>query len=467
MLVLSLCPFQVGIVPWASPVPTLSVIVKATFDLRADGEAAFSAQQEALTLDRASPFGAGELESASDFAPQKKRADILLVGYAHADPPSTMIPARLVVDELRVSFVAISGEPSSYVPLSPRYLRTGPSVESAAVTVGPLPPSSQGRAALGRGWGISPEGIPFSPLGQRFDFGFYDVAPLPQQVETIRSNARIRLHNLQEGESRRDVALPGLEPLVFLAGGGAARREVRMRCDTLCVDTEHAWLTLTWRGHVAPFDANDPKARLVVASRKQGEVVPFEKLALAIASARAVPAVEAAHVRAAWDAAARAPAPGPTPALSDDESVLTPVRPGEPEEDDDPIVTPLRPGPPARAQTLVSASLLSFQLTAPATAFVRREPAAPLPPDDTTGAPRAGLGGMRLSMGFRLAAFEAWDEDDASMIAPAIRRLPDEITAVSAAPSRRSVDKPVKVETVTAKSGEAEDESTGDSPTKR
>ena len=361
-----------------------------------------------------------------------------------------MIPARLVVDELRVSFVAISAEPSSYVPLSPRYLRAEPSVASAPVTVGPLPASSPGRAALGRGWGISPEGIPFSPLGQRFDFGFYDVAPLAQQVEAIRSNARIRLHNLQEGESRRDVVLPGLEPLVFLAGGGAARREVRMRCDTLSVDTEHARLTLTWRGHVSPFDAHDATARLVVTSRKQGEVVPFEKLALAIASARPVPAVEAAHVRAAWDAAARAPAPAAQPAIEDDDPVITPLRPTEPEEEDEPVVTPLRPGPPARAQTLVSASLLSPPVAQmarrarrespssveeppaprpsaperwatdssrpwrrrpsswprPPPAFVRKEPAAPhptMPPAAVAAAPRAGLGGMRLSMGFRLA----------------------------------------------------------------
>src|SRR4051812_12301557 len=108
MIVLSLCPFPVGVVPWASPIPTLTVIVKATFNLAKDGEAAIVPAQEPLTLDRPSPFGLAELEAASDFAPRKARADVLLVGYAHAESAATMIPARLVVDQMRWSFVAVT-----------------------------------------------------------------------------------------------------------------------------------------------------------------------------------------------------------------------------------------------------------------------------------------------------------------------------------------------------------------------
>ena len=77
--VASLCPLPVGVVSWQSPGRVLSVIVKATFAIAKDGAVTLSPVQEPLCLDRKSPLGTDdELQYASDFAPLKARADVLL-----------------------------------------------------------------------------------------------------------------------------------------------------------------------------------------------------------------------------------------------------------------------------------------------------------------------------------------------------------------------------------------------------
>src|SRR5689334_2538085 len=104
MDVVSLCPLPVGIFAWESPDPLLTVVVKATFTLDRDGDAVLAEEQQPLTLDRPSEIDPSELVEASDFAPWKALADILVVGHAHVGEPSRVSPVSFHVDDLHRRF---------------------------------------------------------------------------------------------------------------------------------------------------------------------------------------------------------------------------------------------------------------------------------------------------------------------------------------------------------------------------
>jgi hypothetical protein len=100
MRVVPLCPFPVLPLRWqARPSRwALTVLVKGTFDLIHGADAAIAASQEPAAGDRlwGSDPRAG-LYAPSDWVPMKPRADVLLVGHAHApggSPVETLI-ARL------------------------------------------------------------------------------------------------------------------------------------------------------------------------------------------------------------------------------------------------------------------------------------------------------------------------------------------------------------------------------------
>src|SRR5262245_52296124 len=123
MDVLSLCPLPLGVLAWESPEPLLTVVVKATFTLEHDGEATLAREQVPLTLDRPSEIDPSELVSASDFAPWKGLADILVVGHAHIEEPSRVIAVSFHVDDLHRRFVAIAKPPAARIPLTGANLR--------------------------------------------------------------------------------------------------------------------------------------------------------------------------------------------------------------------------------------------------------------------------------------------------------------------------------------------------------
>ena len=81
-----LCPLPIGVLAWRAPEPTLTVVVKATFLLGADGKSTLAAEQEPLWLDRPIAGGSfGDLDRACDFVPPKARVDVLLTGHAYAE----------------------------------------------------------------------------------------------------------------------------------------------------------------------------------------------------------------------------------------------------------------------------------------------------------------------------------------------------------------------------------------------
>jgi hypothetical protein len=227
------CDLPVGVVRWNGPEPWLTVVVKASFSLAGD-DVWLAPEQAPLTGDVPSPIAEGELSAASDFVPHKPRADVMLVGAAHAGEMVWAIPAAFAIGALRRELYAVASAPSLAIPLSEVYLRSGPGPEAAAVRVGPRSPRSAERAWFAGG-----------------DYRFYNAAPPEQQVEAIAEDAIVELRGLLRGAPYRRVALPGMRPRVHVVDQSGRSRvlgPVALRCDTLVIDTDAATCTLTWRG---------------------------------------------------------------------------------------------------------------------------------------------------------------------------------------------------------------------------
>lgn len=256
-----ICPFPVDVVPWSAPEPRLTVIVKATYALDRDGELHLAGEQRPLDGDQ--PEGsADDLVTASDRAPHKERVDVLLAGHAHAAAPTTAIEVSLTVGALRRRFHAVSTAPASAFPLTPAYLRTDPTPAGVAVRVGPLGPRSPARRAFLGDHAQDRAGAPLGSLAGDFDFGFFNAAPLPQQLEALPPGTEITLAGLLAGAPRRVVSIPRRRPAVYLVDAAErAGLPLGMRCDTLSIDVDRAQLCLVWRGS---FDAAVSADRPVV-----------------------------------------------------------------------------------------------------------------------------------------------------------------------------------------------------------
>ena len=283
------CPFPVGVVSWSAPEPRRTVIVKATFALDRDGEMLLAHEQRPLDVDRPGP-SSDELAAASDFVPHKERVDVILVGRAHAETPARAIEASIRIAELCRSFVAIAAHPARSIPLTTAHLRSG-AASSVPVRVGPIPPRSATRRALAGDHPLDREGAPVGSLSGDFDFGFFNAAPLPQQIEALAPGTEIVLSGLIAGAPQRVLIVPRRRPLVYLVDA-AERRAVTigMRCDTAVIDTDRDELSLTWRGS---FDVSGvtESAALLVALRYR---INVERDKLASADDRAaISAIEA------------------------------------------------------------------------------------------------------------------------------------------------------------------------------
>ena len=245
-----LCPLPIGVLAWRAPEPMLTVVVKATFLLGADGKSTLAAEQEPLWLDRPVTSGSfGDLDRACDFVPRKTRVDVLLTGHARAEAAMHVLPAGFAVDKLRRRFYATTDEPAVVTPLLPEYLRTG-SGEMTRVGARAMWAGTLDGAAI-----VNDDGVPCAPIPRGFDYTAFNVAPPEQQLEMLSLTAQIVLDGLSPG-GRRTARLPGIRPRVFVltgSGFGGARppEEIVLRCDTLWIDADRCLCTLVWRGVVA------------------------------------------------------------------------------------------------------------------------------------------------------------------------------------------------------------------------
>jgi hypothetical protein len=304
MDVLSQCRLRAGSVAWQTRAGAwaLTVVCKATYRLTPIESPVAEDQEEIYEDDTHwNDDESRSLAVASDLAPFKARADVVVVGHAFAPQkqPVRAFSARLCVGEVDKAIevwcdrgFAQSGqllEGPRITKMSLRYERAagGPETSNPAGMRFDAPPDAYGMVAIPNlqppGRHIAWRGETFDPIGfgpiaptwptrrdklyryaagwpyrrwserplpEDVDPGYFNVAPRDQQVEALRSNERIVLEGLHPDHPRLVTSLVGVRPRAFAERQGQGREEVALTCDTLWIDTDRALCTLTWRGRI-------------------------------------------------------------------------------------------------------------------------------------------------------------------------------------------------------------------------
>lgn len=290
-------PFDVRTLVWeASPDRfSLTLCIKATYRLVHGGEAAIIESVPIASEDeRWGDAPEASLRCAAELVPYKPRADLLLVGHAHA-PGGREVPQLVVrwrVGEFEKA-VRVSGdrtwvrregelevsEPTPFSTLPLRYERAvrtednpvgldlgKPPAEAApalpnleplegAITAafGPLSPSWRsrrrllGEAQLAWATALLTRDRP-GPAPAGFDFSYFNAAPTEQQVDLLRANSAIILENMHPAQPLLATRLPAQRPKAHRIDAAGRFREIPLRCDTLYIDADSLTATLCFRG---------------------------------------------------------------------------------------------------------------------------------------------------------------------------------------------------------------------------
>lgn len=268
MEVASFCPLPVGVLPWNAPQPVTTVIVKATFSLARGGVATLARQQEPLSLDRPLADSDEELYRPTDFVPRKQGVDVLLVGHARAETPTTIIPFSLTVGERRMSWLAVSSAATVAIPLLREHVRVREPGASGRVAAAPHRASTWHHRTI---------------VGE-FDFARFNAADVEHRLGQLRPGTTLTLDGLLPGAAHRSVDLASLAPYVFIVPGSDPAslqmgRRVPLRCDTLWIDTDRSLCTLTWRGTVERTTAASARPLLAAGLCPDDDVPSWEATA--------------------------------------------------------------------------------------------------------------------------------------------------------------------------------------------
>jgi uncharacterized protein YjbI with pentapeptide repeats len=304
-------PFQFGYIAGRIPFPghSLTLIVKATFDLVPDGEVVVSDDQQLPTGDEfyeEDEEMQGGPRYASDFAFYKPLADLCLVGHCHA-PKDTVVPARRITfqvgesahsltvygDRYWIGPVATDPEPFSKMPLRydysfggkgfnknpfgrgyvktadtagntkrflPNIMQTG---EQMATPLSRLAPAGFGpihrewpqrKSKLGsyRGKYLKKRWPWFA---EDMDWRYFNAAPDELQTEFLRGDEALYFENLHLDHQDYRSTLAGMRARCFVnceqptdSDVGDQFLEVPMNLDTLWVDMDQEKVVLVWRG---------------------------------------------------------------------------------------------------------------------------------------------------------------------------------------------------------------------------
>ncbi|UQA63160.1 DUF2169 family type VI secretion system accessory protein [Polyangium aurulentum] len=239
----------------------------------------------------------GSLQTPSDLVPYKRYADVLVSGHAYAPrgQPVTSLVARVAVGEVnkavevhgdrfwmpdgRLSMPSpftkmplrwerASGGPGTWNPAgvpanpppdarnlrpTPNLLPVGAALQSPAALLppacfGPLAPHWPERAAKLRWHAPSwpHEAWNARPVPEDLDAAYFNAAPPDQIAAQLPAELWITLEHLHPDLPRLTTLLEGTIPRAVLQRAGA-EQELRLRCDTLWIDTDRKTCTLTWR----------------------------------------------------------------------------------------------------------------------------------------------------------------------------------------------------------------------------
>lgn len=305
MDVVSLCALRAFGFEWQPRAGThvLTIVCKATFMLRPDVCALAPDQEEPSNVDLHWNDDPGRsVVVPSDRAPYKLRADVVLVGRAHApkQQPVRAIVTRLVVGEIDKSIEVwcsrsikkygdqvVEGQRMTQMPLTWERAAGGPETNNPAGSRLDAAPDRDGMVALPNlqppgvyvgQWGdtfapigygpIAPkwpsrvqrlhrhissfdiQGWENQPLPADFDYGYFNVAPLDQQIAELRPDERILLENMHADHERLVTKLPGIRPRAIADRATGEREELPLVADTLWIDTDRKICTVVWRGQL-------------------------------------------------------------------------------------------------------------------------------------------------------------------------------------------------------------------------
>lgn len=296
-----LIALPVGVVPWDPEHERTTIVVKTTygFDIHAD-------QPQLVLLEEQPALSANEAEPPIDLVRTKPRADVILVGHAHAPRAVDRIDARLrLVGQLDLAFSTVGPTPIERMPLTAGHLRD-PDGTIPIPPVGPMPAREvipldeqedaygltneekleQYRAAMAalsagdwKPWEDAGVEAPRPPV-ELFDVapesqptvegGALEPVPGPMWDDLYRTesitergvqfaaahlncrfpepDAVFELSGLLPGGHPRRLTLPGHDVLVIAEA--SAKYDVSMEIDTVHIDTDRGRVALTWRGQV-------------------------------------------------------------------------------------------------------------------------------------------------------------------------------------------------------------------------
>ncbi|WP_437310175.1 DUF2169 family type VI secretion system accessory protein [Sorangium sp. So ce388] len=376
----------------------LTVVCKATFTL-APAESPLAPAQEPIRERDAyrDDDPARSLIEASDLAPLKQGADVVLVGHAHAPggKPARSLVARMVVGEIDKAIQAScdrlftqegelqEGARFTKMPLDYERAAGGPDTENpsgidrearddrgrttvpnllpvdqvvsspddsiAAVGFGPIAPAWPLRhRRLGKHAAAWSSGALLSNLlPEDFDRSFFNVAPLDQRLQELCADERILLENLHPLHPRLVTSLPGVRPRATITGRAGGPRDLVMRCDTLVIDTDRLLCTVTWRGQL-------PLASPKEAGQVRVELERPAKQAPAEAATPSAPRLQPPPLVAPPAPKVKPPSPGastltmdaPAPLPDAPQAPVMPFRAGPPTPPPPPEPPPPRPSEP-------------------------------------------------------------------------------------------------------------------------
>ncbi|WP_437490198.1 DUF2169 domain-containing protein [Sorangium sp. So ce1014] len=360
----------------------LTVVCKATFTLAPTESPLAPAQEPIRSRDaHRDDDPARSLIEASDLAPLKQGADVVLIGHAHAPGgrPARSLVARMVVGEIDKAIQVFcdrlftqegelqEGARFTKMPLAYERAAGGPDTENPAglhrearddrgrATVPNLLPVDQvvaspddsiaevGFGPIAPTWPLrhrrlgnhavawSSGALLSNLLPEDFDRSFFNVAPLDQRLQELCDDERIVLENLHPSHPRLVTSLPGVRPRATVTGRAGGPRDLVMRGDTLVIDTDRLLCTVTWRGQL-PLTSPKEAGQVRVELERPAKQAPAEAATPSAPGLQAPPRVAPAAPRV------KPPSLGAS-TLTIDASAPSPDAPQAP-------VMPFRAGPP-------------------------------------------------------------------------------------------------------------------------
>ncbi|MDI1451765.1 DUF2169 domain-containing protein [Polyangium sp. 6x1] len=295
---------------------------KATFWLQ-PGTSPLAEQQEApFDVDLPWPDGAyGSLRFSTDRVPFKRHAEVLVGGHVYAPrgQPTTSLVARLSVGPLNKA-IEVHGdrvwvpdgrlsEAAYFLKMPIRWERAagGPGTWNPGGIPANPPPDARGvrpvpnlmpvgyvlRAAAQVmppvGFGPVAPGWPertaklrrhvatwrqdtwaSEPLPADMDAGFFNAAPSDQQLAQLGVGEQILLEHLHPEYPQLVTKLATVTPQALAQRPGGAAEEIRLRCDTMWIDTDRGTCALVWRGILGLKDPMEDGAVLVTCDHPGG-----------------------------------------------------------------------------------------------------------------------------------------------------------------------------------------------------